>query len=156
MEQPGCVSLGFACKAVPDTGAPVHAHTQSAAFEPHQLTLKLGLLSINLPRLSFSGIWCHPAWTDKGKLGGVDGHALWGHISPSSPPGEGRIAGERMEGDGLETFVALVRSRETSLKCTQSPRTHVGGCTAPCSNTMGMQHVLHCVKWSRLRREEWL
>ena len=158
--QPGCVSLGFACKAVLGAGAHArahtHTHTHSAAFESHQLTLKLGLIFINLPRLSFSAIWCHPAWMDTGKPAHMDRHALWGYVSPSSPPGKGRIAGERREGDSLETFIALVGPRETSLKHTQSLRTHVGGCTAPCSNATGMQHVLHCVKWSRMRREEWL
>jgi len=103
-EQQGCVSLGFACKAVQGTEAHTHAqghtHTYSPAFESHQLSLKLGMVFINLPRLSFTGICCWAAWTDMRKPACVDGHALWGYVSPSSPPAVCRIIRERREGDG--------------------------------------------------------
>lgn len=78
--------------AVPVAGA--HAHTHSAAFESHQGALKLGVIFINLPRFSFSEIWCCLAWMNMGKPALVDTRALWDYVSLSSPPGAGRIAGE--------------------------------------------------------------
>lgn len=136
--------------AVPVAGA--HAHTHSAAFESHQGALKLGVIFINLPRFSFSEIWCCLAWMNMGKPALVDTRAF---VHPY-PHLQVRAGSQGRESGGLETFIALVGHQETSLKHTQSLRTDVGRGAAPYSNTRWMQHVLCCVKWSRMQREEWL